>query len=168
MLVHAGKVDDVVGSIIAAGIPTSGRRDQSVKESTFLSATPHSASDQCSVADLLRVPQKRRGNLRVEKRLREHAHLMRTDDLQVLPTGVEAASSTSGSSSSGASTCRSFMANGSTTDHLVVGGELEQAQAARNRSSRVKTRCRWQARLSERARSGERLQCSLDLAIYTG
>ena len=75
MLVHAGKIDDVIGGIAQLGFRQGATRP--VGEGIDL-LKRHAAlgADQGPIADLLRVPQKRRRNLRVEQRLGQHAHLV--------------------------------------------------------------------------------------------
>ena len=145
MLVHARKVDDVVGSITQLGFRQGTTRP--VGEGIHL-LERHAAlgSDQCAVADLLRVPQKRRRHLRVEKRLREHAHLV-PQDLKVLPTGVQHLHHIRRPRAAAPAHAGPPWRTGRPPPPRRRW-RIGSSTGAHNRSSRVKTRCRWQGRLS--------------------
>ena len=126
MLVHAGKVDDIVGGITQLGFRQGTTRP--VGEGIDL-LERHAAlgADQGAVADLLRVPQQRRRHLRVEQRLRKHAHLV-PQDLKVLPAGVQHLHD-AGILEKRRQHMQVLHAKRVDHRHLVVGGELDQAQA---------------------------------------
>ena len=126
MLIHAGKINNVVGSIAQLRFRQGTARP--VGEGIDL-LKRHAAlgADQGPVADLLRVPQKRRRNLRVEQRLRKHAHLM-PQDLKVLPAGVQHLHD-AGILEQRGQHMQVLDAKRVDHRHLVISGELDQAQA---------------------------------------